>query len=698
MADLNSLFSGGFRAMDHITMGALDLVRPEEAFRDAAQAAGLVIDRVLADGEIHRVPTTSSKRNERAGWYTLHVDGTVPVGIFGSWKEPSFESKWVADIGRELSLREKAEQEKWLRELRERRDVAKRKAQEEAAAYADELIGALSEASDEHPYLVAKGVKAHGIKVDGAGRLVIPITGLDGQIQTYQTIRPDTFEKRYLKDGKKEGGFFEIRGNRKIVFVVEGYATGATVHEATGATVILAFDCGSLMGTAKIAREMYPAARIIIGADNDHATDGNPGITKARLAARSINGEVVYPEFAPSDIPADAPKRVTDFNDLARVRGMDEVVHQLSIVTSTSNAAFKFVRVDELELKDIAWLVENYVEADSLSQLFGDPGCGKSFVAIDMACCVATGTPWHGNEVTQGPVFYIAGEGHNGLARRFKAWELGNGASLDGAPLYKSQRAATLYDASEAAIVSEAINDLIHETGEKPHLIIIDTLARNMGGDENSTEDMNAFISHLDLYFRQKYGACVMIVHHSGAADKDRSRGSTALRGALDSEYKVDLMATGDKASIQLASKKMKDAELPKPLTFGLTQIDLPIYDRHAQPIKGAYLTNQTADINQFIEQAAEKAGFLGKNQQKALNLLTSLIFKRKKDDDRDYVLLGEWKESCMKSMDRNQFWKARKALEEKSIVVINGVDEALQTVALQRKETESNEKQRHED
>ncbi len=698
MADLNSIFGGGFKAMERVTLGALDLARPEEAFRDAAQASGLVIDQVVADGEIHRVTTTSSKRNEEDGWYVLHTDGTVPVGIFGSWKEPSFESKWVADIGRELSLREKTEQEKWLRELRERRDAAKRKAQEEAAAYADELVGALSDASDEHPYLVAKGVKAYGIKVDGAGRLVIPITGIDGQVQTYQTIRPDTFDKRYLKGGKKEGGFFEIRGNRRIVFVCEGYATGATIHEATGATVILAFDCNSLMAIAKVAREMYPAARIIIGADNDHATDGNPGITKARLAARSINGEIVYPEFAPQDIPEDSPKRVTDFNDLARVRGMDEVVHQLSIVTSISASAFRFVRVDDLELKDICWLVENYVEADSLSQLFGDPGCGKSFVAIDIACCVATGHPWHGNEVTQGPVFYIAGEGHNGLARRFKAWEIGNGVSLDGAPLYKSQRAATLYDASEAAIVSEAINTMIHESGEKPRLIIIDTLARNMGGDENSTEDMNAFINHLDLYFRQKYGACVMIVHHSGAMDKDRSRGSTALRGALDSEYKVELSAVGSQSTIQLSSKKMKDAELPKPLTFGLTQTDLPIFDRRAQPIKGAYLTNQTADINQFIDQAAEKAGFLGKNQQKALNILTSLIFKRKKDEDRDYVLLGEWKESCMKSMDRNQFWKARKALEEKSLVVINGVDEALQTVALQRKATESNEKQRYVD
>jgi RecA-family ATPase len=72
-------------------------------------------------------------------------------------------------------------------------------------------------------------------------------------------------------------------------------------------------------------------------------------------------------------------------------------------------------------------------------------------------------------------------------------------------------------------------------------MIIIDTLARNMGGDENSTQDMNAFIQHLDTYLRQPWKCCVLVVHHRRGMDKDRSRGSTALKGALDAEYKVPL-------------------------------------------------------------------------------------------------------------------------------------------------------------
>jgi hypothetical protein len=371
---------------------------------------------------------------------------------------------------------------------------------------------------------------------------------------------------------------------------------------------------------------------------------------------------------------------------LARVRGIDEVVHQLGLVTKHNTTGFKFVRADGLELKEIHWLIEDYIEADSLAQVFGDPGSGKSFVAIDLACCVATGTPWHGHDVMQGAVFYIAGEGHNGLARRLKAWEIGTGASLEGAPLYKSQRAAMLYDASEAAIVAEAIESLAKEVG-KPSMVIIDTLARNMGGDENSTEDMNAFISHLDLYFRQKWNCCVVIVHHSGAMDKDRSRGSTALRGAMDAEYKVEILPSHH---VQLTGKKMKDAEIPKPLTFALNQVDLPLYDKYMQPIKGAHLVNQTPDISGIVEKAVERQTGMGKNQQKALNVLAGLLMSQKNNKGNKFVMVTEWREACMQSMDRNQFWRAKNTLTEKSIVAITGRDEALQTVAMQRNDDDA--------
>ena len=92
----------------------------------------------------------------------------------------------------------------------------------------------------------------------------------------------------------------------------------------------------------------------------------------------------------------------------------------------------KFTTVQSVlkKLGPINWVVDNFLERNATSVLCAPPGEGKSFFAIDFACCVATGTPWHGEKVIKGPVVYIAGEGHGGLARRFAAWAKSNQVDL----------------------------------------------------------------------------------------------------------------------------------------------------------------------------------------------------------------------------------------------------------------------------
>jgi hypothetical protein len=300
--------------------------------------------------------------------------------------------------------------------------------------------------------------------------------------------------------------------------------------------------------------------------------------------------------------------------------------------------------------------------------VFGDPGGGKSFVAIDIACCVATGSAWHGHQVKQGAVFYIAGEGHNGLARRFKAWELGNSISLSGAPIFKSHRAAQLYDATEAALVAVSIKQLSEEAGHIPSMIVIDTLARNMGGDENSTQDMNAFIQHIDNYLRQVWNCSVIIVHHSGTMDKDRGRGSSALKGALDAEYRVAL-DSGTK-TIQFENKKMKDAEMPIPKNFQITQVDLPILDKHNLPVKGAYLT--TVDISGLVS-SVQKRTVLPGNQLIALNCLVAIEVKKQTDGMEGMDVSAnydEWRESAKShGLNARRFKESVEGLTKKDMV-----------------------------
>lgn len=100
------------------------------------------------------------------------------------------------------------------------------------------------------------------------------------------------------------------------MIVCEGFATGASIHEATGHAVVVAFDRGNLEPVAKALRKQYPDAALIVAADDDHMTDGNPGRTDAKAAALAVGGTVVVPLF-----PAGRPDKATDFNDLHMMDG-----------------------------------------------------------------------------------------------------------------------------------------------------------------------------------------------------------------------------------------------------------------------------------------------------------------------------------------------------------------------------------------
>jgi hypothetical protein len=233
--------------------------------------------------------------------------------------------------------------------------------------------------------------------------------------------------------------------------------------------------------------------------------------------------------------------------------------------------AFQFVPVADLKFRAPEYIIGELIETETLGLIFGDPGCGKSFLAVDIALSVATGTRFHGRDTKQGSVFFIAGEGHNGLARRFAAWSQARQVPLTGVPLFKSERAAQLMDEASATAVAEAVADLAEQHGA-PALIIIDTLARNFGaGDENNTQDMSVFVAAVDQLKARFPGCAVLIVHHSGHAEKQRARGAMALKGALDCEYRVEK----DGAEMRLINTKMKDAEPPGDLFFRFQQVEL---------------------------------------------------------------------------------------------------------------------------
>lgn len=205
-----------------------------------------------------------------------------------------------------------------------RRMKAMREAKHQRAAAEAARVWAAYVPTGKSDYLERKGVQAHGLRFDpgGHGTVLVPMTDAAGRIWGLQIIRGknrgEKLEKQYFPKGMNKGGHYHLIGTpRDVVLIAEGYATAATLHEATGLPVAVAFDANSLRPVAESIHKTYRKARIMVCADDDYLTEGNPGCAAASAAALACSGAWCRPEF-----PADREgKKLTDFNDLAAFPG-----------------------------------------------------------------------------------------------------------------------------------------------------------------------------------------------------------------------------------------------------------------------------------------------------------------------------------------------------------------------------------------
>lgn len=296
---------------------------PKEEFANFMRDMGLVVsgEHPIMDGKLHRVRTEQDKSKEFSGAYILHGDG-LPAGYaqnFRTGDKQTWKSKGYHISSEDLS-RMRAESAQKLQE----RELAIHRQHEEVSTKISESIGTLSEAKSDQAYLVKKGIQNHkGIFEDKYRNMVIPAYDETGRIWVNQTIYPDG-NKRFTAGGKKEGNFHVVGGleqlnKSNVIIIAEGYATAATITEATNIPVVAAFDSGNLKNVAKKLNQKYPDKPIIIAGDDDmHRTlenKPNVGREKAEEAARSVNGIAIFPIFPSNKIGS---KSCTDFNDLAR--------------------------------------------------------------------------------------------------------------------------------------------------------------------------------------------------------------------------------------------------------------------------------------------------------------------------------------------------------------------------------------------
>ena len=304
--------------------------------------AGLLVDH-LDIGRLRRCKLQDDK--EKRGWYHLHEirlpnGDDLIVGSYGVWRGAVNNATKIELNKQEISAEQRDSLRKRLAEDKARAAAARKADADRAAAKATAAWKKCTEQGD-CDYLQRKGVQAHGTRFSPAGAMVIPMLDGAGRIHGLQIIRGKQapgqrkrLDKEFWPQGLIKKGHFHLIGMPSgLVLVAEGYATAASLYEATGLPVAVAFDAGNLAPVAAALKSRYKEARILICADDDAWSEGNPGISCASAAALEVGGAWVAPVFA-DDAARHAAhakngSKLSDFNDLHGLEGLHQVRVQI---------------------------------------------------------------------------------------------------------------------------------------------------------------------------------------------------------------------------------------------------------------------------------------------------------------------------------------------------------------------------------
>jgi uncharacterized protein (DUF927 family)/phage/plasmid primase-like uncharacterized protein len=298
------------------------LSQVESQFAEVLASYGLEPPEIVADGQRRRFAGPEDKRGKKSAWYILYADG-LPAGAFGDWKT-GISEKWCAKSNRAMTQADRAEYRAKIERARQAAEFDRLELEAAAAKDCARIVATARDATDDNPYCQRKGVKPYGLKEFKDRRtLIVPIRDSTGRITSAQFIDEDGC-KRFKSHGRIKGCYYSFGGKpNDVLLICEGFATGASLHDATGLPVAVAFNAGNIEDVARAIRDKLPDIRIIICADNDRFNEaGNIGIEKATAAALAVGAHLAVPVF-----PCDDGKP-TDFNDMHQLNGGAELVRQ----------------------------------------------------------------------------------------------------------------------------------------------------------------------------------------------------------------------------------------------------------------------------------------------------------------------------------------------------------------------------------
>ncbi|WP_413207941.1 DUF5710 domain-containing protein [Rhodospirillum sp. A1_3_36] len=333
-ADLARL--DGWRLKERVPSPTRD-IDPTTEFTQALEKEGLVLKGTpLMDGKWHRVPVIGDKKGAKSGSYRGFLDGK-PNGSIMNYKNGQEAVKWIS-TGTALAPQELERLKVEANARQAAREAEREVLAKEAAELARNLWHDRDTIKDQiqHPYLEKKGIRASVNVGQKDGHLLIPLQDVNGNIQNIQSIDADG-HKRYLEGGRKQGLMHWMDPDRppllkNTFLIVEGYATGKSLQDATALPLVVAFDGGNLRAVAEAIRKAHPEATLVLAGDNDHAhKKRNVGFENARDAAEAVDGFHISPCFT----EAEKAQGLTDYNDLADARGEEafrkEIDAQLTV-------------------------------------------------------------------------------------------------------------------------------------------------------------------------------------------------------------------------------------------------------------------------------------------------------------------------------------------------------------------------------
>ena len=523
MADLSKVLGGPWAPPPE------KLVAPPEAqLIDAMRAAGLQPpEEILMDGKIHRFKSGTKGapgHGDKPGWYLVFGDG-IPAGRFGCWRA-GMEITWRADVGRKLTEFEEMAHARRINESKVLREAAQERQHQVASETVEKIWLSGGAAHPDHPYLKRKGIQTHGVRITGDGRLMVPLYDADGTLSTLQYIDEDG-GKLYHPGGQTGGKFWMVGSLDEpgTLFVAEGFATAATIHETTDRPVVVAYSASNLVPVTGTLREMYGATQdIVIVADHDQSGVGQ---RYAEQASAKYGARMVMPPI------------LGDANDYAQAG------HDLAglLIQQTGTAVIDKLKVvfgDQLgsDYEAPDELVEGLMTIGSSVVVYGDSNSGKTFWALSVATAIATGTDCYGRKTDPGLVVYLASEAPASIRSRMQAIKKFHGCNLENLAMVPVPMNFYSGD-QDAHDVIELVRAVEQIKGRPVRLIIGDTLARmSAGANENSGEDMGPVMARFDQVATAT-GAALMIIHHNGKDAAKGARGWSGIRAHIDTEIEV---------------------------------------------------------------------------------------------------------------------------------------------------------------